>query len=107
MVKDLENGALVVFFYWMEKLRAMLRIITLRVRFTVNIMVGQLVVIGWGSYMVYEYFRWFGWSQLGFVYLRLCLMFGSLLIVLELAVVFIQVYLFCVLLGLYGDDHCL
>lgn len=60
LVKDLENRVLVVFFYWMEKLRAMLRIVTLRVRFTVNMMVGQLVVIGWGSYIVYEYFRWSG-----------------------------------------------
>lgn len=107
LVKDLDNVGLVLFFYWMEKLSAMLRIITLSVRFTVNIMVGQLAVIGWGTYMVYVYYGWFSLNELGFFYIIFCLIFGRLLIALEMVVVFIQVYLFCILLRLYGDDHCL
>lgn len=85
---------------WIEKFRIFLRWITLSVRLVANIRVGQIVSVLLGNLMVVYYFT------VGSVYyLPLLLLRGVCVLAAELAVGFIQAYLFCLLLTIYRDDH--
>lgn len=107
MVVKYDNVVLSVFVYWMEKIRVLLRGVTLITRFVLNMFFGYLIFIGWGMVRAYLYFDFYDWSFIWAIAMVFCVAVGVVLVGLEIGMVCIQCYLFCILLRLYRDDHCL
>lgn len=89
-----------VFLCWMERFSVFLRWITLSIRLVANIRVGQIVSVLLGNLVVVYYF---GFRSM--VYFFFLLLRGVCVLVAEAVVGFVQAYLFCLLLTVYGNDH--
>lgn len=87
---------------WLEKLSIFFRWFTLSLRLVANMTVGQILSASVSGLLLNLYF---GLSSV-FVFGRV-LIVGVGLLLVELAVGFIQAYLFCLLLSVYRDDHSL
>lgn len=87
---------------WIEKLRIFFRWFTLRLRLVANMTVGQIARASVRGLLLNLYF---GIGSM-FAFLGVMLI-GVGLLMVELAVSFIQAYLFCLLLRVYRDDHSL
>lgn len=87
---------------WMEKLRIFFRWFTLSLRLVANMTVGQIARASVRGLLLNSYFGIRSLYVFGGV---LTIAIGLLLV--ELAVGFIQAYLFCLLLSVYRDDHSL
>lgn len=107
LVKGFRWAVISVFFYWVDKVRILFRVFTLRTRFFLNTLLGQLVIIGWGLFGAHVYFVYFDSVFLWVVGVFFCVVVGGGFVVLEVGVALIQRYLLCMLLRVYADDHCL
>lgn len=87
---------------WIEKLSIFFRWFTLSLRLVANITVGQIARASVRGLLFNAYFGISSIYVFGGV-----LLIGVGLLIVELAVRFIQAYLFCLLLRVYRDDHSL
>lgn len=83
---------------WIEMLRIFLRWISLRLRLTANMMIGQIVSSLLGGLMCTYFFQDSPW-------LLIVMLRGTIVLMLEIAVCLLQAYLFCLLLTIYGNEH--
>ena len=89
---------------WLEKLRIFLRCITLSVRLAVNISLGQVIFTLMGGLVEIYNFTW-NFSVGNYFWIFLLMMVGMGFLLVEMAVGFIQAYLFCLLLRTYRREH--
>lgn len=87
---------------WIEKLSIFFRWFTLSLRLVANMTVGQIASASVRGLLFNSYFGMRSMYVFGGV-----LLIGVGLLMVELAVRFIQAYLFCLLLRAYRDDHSL
>nr|YP_010688217.1 ATP synthase F0 subunit 6 [Pillucina pisidium (Dunker, 1860)]WBR65411.1 ATP synthase F0 subunit 6 [Pillucina pisidium (Dunker, 1860)] len=85
---------------WLEKLSVFFRWFTLSLRLVANMTVGQILSSSLSGILLN---CCFGMGSVWVLVIVVAVSVGLLLV--ELAVSFIQAYLFCLLLGVYSDDH--
>lgn len=93
-------GLLNPFLVLVERVRLLVRPVTLSVRLAANMGAGHIVLSLLGSYLRRGFFCYSG----GVVF-RMVLV-GSFYFLFEVGICIIQAYIFFLLLNLYADEHC-
>jgi len=88
------------FLVLVERIRLLVRPITLSVRLAANIGAGHIVLCLLGGYLSCGFFR-FSFTTVGFMTL-----IGAFYFIFEVGICLIQSYIFFLLLNLYADEHC-
>ena len=88
------------FLVLVERVRLLVRPVTLAVRLAANMGAGHIVLCLLGSYLSSGFFCY---SRFVVV---LITFFGAFYFLFEVGICLIQSYIFFLLLNLYGDEHC-